>query len=390
LADVRIRLSADTEPVTQAWERFALSCVADVEAFAGVTAEPTRWLRIRVGQAPAAGEARPEPFTLMVAPGAGLEEVTQRLIRLLLQRQFTPAGDANPPLMPSSGWLSAALANRILFGNRERHGHFLPDYEPARYAFQRGAFPDVERLMTHPVPPEQAVLYRLYAMHADLLALCLNETAGADAVGQLLALDARGRQPMEAMEFLAQGALRPGETLQTWYCRTATEASRRGRRPSGTVSTAERFTTLTSVPMVAPGDHDYRGNQQPLEDVPGKLEALQRDPAALAELQRQLFELIKDAPVLVQLPVSRYAEACREAAAESQRAARNALRKARRDVEAALDRQNRLVEYLDAQERRYVPAERRLALPLEVVQRYARSNHDLVPDLGRYLDRVSR
>lgn len=391
LADLRVRVLGEAGAPTKGWERFALACATDVEDFAGAASEPpSRWLRIHFGQAPSAAEAKPDPFGLVIAPTDSMEQATHRLVRRLLQRQFTSSGDANPPLMPSTQWLAAALTSRILFGNRERSGRFVPDYEPARYAFQRGAFPDIERLLTHPVPPEQPVLYRLYALHADLLALCVSEAAGPGAIGQILALDARGREPAEALRFVVQDALQPGETLQGWYCRTVVEASRRGRRPSDTVSTAERFLAVTTVPMVAPGEHDFRGNRQPLEDVPEKLQALHDDPAAVRELQRQLFELIKDAPYLLQVPVSQYADACRNLGSASQRSARNALRKARHEVEAALERQTRLVEYLEAQERRHVPAEQRLALPLDVVHRYARSRSALDPELARYLDGLSR
>jgi hypothetical protein len=343
-----------------------------------------------VGATGGATAANADPFVIEVAPTDTLVATTHRLVRALMLRCSTPSGAANPPVMPSTEWLAAALTNRVLFGNRERYGQSLPDYGPVRYAFQRGAFPDLGRLVMHPVPADQAVLYRLYAMHADVLALCLTDSAGLDAIRQVLELDARGRTPLDAVAFVAQDGLRPGETLQDWYSRTAGEVSRRGRRPSDTVTTAERFTELATVPVVAPGEHDFRGNRLPWDEAPEKLEALRQDPAALAALQQQLFELVKDAPFPLQVPIGRYADACRGLAAGSARSSRNALRKARKEFDGALAHQRRLDEYLDEQERRHVPAEERLGLTLDVVARYVQAERGLDPELHRYLDRVPK
>jgi hypothetical protein len=319
-----------------------------------------------------------------------MERVTHRLLRALLQRRFMAAEDANPPLMPSAEWLAAALTNRVLFGNRERDGRFAPDYEPARFAFQRGIYPEVERLLEHPVPPEATVLYRLYALHCDLLALCVLEAAGPDAGQRLLELDARGRTPPEALRFVLQEVLAPGETLQSWYARAAADGSRQGRRVSDTDSTAERFEALVTVTVAAPADIGSRGNRVPLEDVPQRLAALPLENGAIGRLQHDLFELLKDAPYLLQKPISLYSEACDELAAGRTRAARNALRAARKQFGQALARQRLLDAYLDEQERRFVPAERRFALPLEIVGRYARAERELDPELQRYLDTLSR
>jgi hypothetical protein len=376
--------------VTKAWERFATSCAADVEELTGTPSDPPRVLRIRVADTAGATAAKAEPFLVEVRPADSMEMASHRLLRELLLRRFAPPGDAHPPLLPSTEWLAAALTNRVLYGNRERYGQFLPDYEPARYAFQRGAFPDVSLLVMQPVPAEHTVLYRLYALHCDLLALALTESAGLAAVQRVLELEARGRAPLEAITFIVQDALHVGETLQAWYQRTAVEVSRRGRRPSDTVSSAERFEALVTVPVVAPGERDFRGNRQPLEEVPESLAALRRDRAAVATLQRQLFEIVKDAPFLLQLPMGHYAAALRELPTHSERSTRGALRKARKEFDAALARQRRLDEYLDEQERRHLPTAKRLAFPLEVVGRYARAQRALAPELHRYLDSVLR
>jgi hypothetical protein len=390
LIEARLRITCKGEQTTKTWQRFALACVAAVDEFAGRALEPPRMLRIHFADSGASVGVVAEPLSLSFGPDDTMERVTHRLLRALLQRRFMAAEDANPPLMPSAEWLAAALTNRVLFGNRERDGRFAPDYEPARFAFQRGIYPEVERLLEHPVPPEATVLYRLYALHCDLLALCVLEAAGPDAGQRLLELDARGRTPPEALRFVLQEVLAPGETLQSWYARAAADGSRQGRRVSDTDSTAERFEALVTVTVAAPADIGSRGNRVPLEDVPQRLAALPLENGAIGRLQHDLFELLKDAPYLLQKPISLYSEACDELAAGRTRAARNALRAARKQFGQALARQRLLDAYLDEQERRFVPAERRFALPLEIVGRYARAERELDPELQRYLDTLSR
>lgn len=387
LVDARIRVTCKDEQTSKAWQRFATACVADVDEFLGGSVEPPKVLRVSFAEGAAVKGA--DPLSLAFGPEDSMEVVTHRVLRALLQRRFMAAEDANPPLLPSAEWLAAALTNRILFGNRERYGRFTPDYEPARFAFQRGVYPEVQRLLEYPVPPEATVLYRLYAMHCDLLAVCLAESAGLDAAQRLLQLDARGRPPLEALGFLLQDGMAPGETVQSWYTRTATDCSRRGRRYSDTDSTAERFEALVTVAVAAPADIGSRGNRVPLEEVSEKLDALPQDKDAIGRLQHDLFELLKDAPSLLQRPIGLYSEACGELAAGRTRAARNGLRKARREFEQALARQRLLDAYLDEQERHFVPAERRFALPLDVVGRYAQAGRGLAPELQHYLDTLS-
>lgn len=388
LAEARIRVTCKGEQTAKTWQHFATACFADVEAFAGASDVPPKLLRIWFGDS--AGAPMPEPLSLSFGPDDSMEVVTHRLLRALLQRRFMAAEDANPPVMPSAEWLAAALTNRVLFGNRERYGRFVSDYEPARFAFQRGIYPDVQRLIEHPVPPEATVLYRLYALHCDLLALCLSESAGLDAAQRLLQLDAHGRPPVEALRFVLQGAVTSGETLQAWYARTAADSSRRGRGYCDTDSTAERFEALVTVPVAVPGDQNSRGNRVPLDELPERMAALQQDKEASGRLQHDLFELLKDVPFLLQKPVSLYLAACRDLEAGRTRAARSGWRKARSEFESALAQQRRLDAYLDEQERRYVPAERRFALPLSVVGRYAKAERELAPELQRYLDTLSR
>ena len=387
LLDARIRVICKSEQATKAWQRFATACVADVDEFFGRPTGSPKLLRISFADPAAAGAA--DPLALSFGPEDSMEVVTHRLLRALLQRRVMAPEDANPPVMPSAEWLAAALTNRILFGSRERYGRFMPDYEPARFAFQRGVFPEVQRLVESPVPPEATVLYRLYALHCDLLALCLLESGGLEAAQRLLLLDARGRPPIEALTFVLQDAMGPGETLQSWYCRTATDCSRRGRRYSDTDSTAERFEALVTVATAAPGNVDSQGNRRFLDTLPEKLAAMQRDKESIGRLQHDLFELLKDAPFLFQKPIGHYSDACGDLAAGRTHAAQRGLRKAREEFGHALARQRRLDDYLDEQERHYVPAERRFALPLDIVERYAKVERDLAPELQRYLDTLS-
>lgn len=383
----RVRILCETPALLSAWQRFAAGCIAEVEEAIGAASTPPRPLTIRFRSAAAARQAPPtDPLMLDFAAEDPIEVVTHELLSALLSRQVTAPDAARPPRLPATGWLAAALTNRVLFGQRERYGRVVPDFEPARFAFQRGAYPDLQRLLESPVPPEHSIPYRLYALHCDLLALCVCESTDLEALSRLLTLDASGRAPAEAMAFVLAESLAGGATLQSWYQRTAEDVSRRGRRPSDTESVAMRFETLASVPVVAPGEHDFRGQRQPLEEIPGNLAALADDAEARHRLLREFFELVKDAPMLLQQPLAQYADACQSLGSSRQRSVRNAMRKARQGVEAALARQRLLDAWLDEQERRFIPAEKRFALPLDVVRRAAQAERDWDPALHRRLD----
>ncbi len=387
LDKARLRIHCETPALLSAWQRFAAGCVAEVEEAIGPPGDTLPTLTVRFGAA-ARSTTTPatNPFVLDFAAEAPIEVVTHELLSALLRRQVTDPGAARPPRLPATGWLAAALTNRVLFGQRERYGRVVPDFEPARFAFQRGAYPDIERLLESPVSPGQTIPYRLYALHCDLLALCVCESTDLEALSRLVALDASGRAPAEALAFVLAESLAPGEALQSWYQRTAEDVSRRGRRPSDTESVAMRFETLASVPVVAPGEHDFRGQRQPLEEVPGSLAGLADDAEARHRLLREFFELVKDAPMLLQQPLAQYADACQDLGSSRQRSVRSAMRKARAGVEAALARQRLLDAWLDEQERRFIPAEKRFALPLDVVRRAAQAERDWDPALHRRLD----
>jgi len=391
LDKARLRIVCETPALLSAWQRFAAGCVAEVEEAIGPPGDTPPALTVRFGAA-ARSPATPaaNPFVLDFAAEAPIEVVTHELLSALLRRQVTDPAAARPPRLPATGWLAAALTNRVLFGQRERYGRVMPDFEPARFAFQRGAYPDIQRLLESPVPPEQTIPYRLYALHCDLLALCVCASTDLEALSRLLALDASGRAPVEALAFVLAGSLAGGETLQSWYQRSAEDVSRRGRRPSDTESVAMRFEALASVPVVAPGEHDFRGRRQPLEEVPGSLAALADDAEARHRLLREFFELVKDAPMLLQQPLAQYADACQALGTSRQRSVRSAMRKARAGVDAALARQRLLDAWLDEQERRFIPAEKRFALPLDVVRRAVQAERDWDPALHRRLDQPPR
>ncbi|MBN2448972.1 MAG: hypothetical protein JXR77_01200 [Lentisphaeria bacterium] len=381
-----IRVICGIEAVRKATERFAAACDADVAEFLGRDVRPVRPIvRVTID---AAAVPESDPFQLVFQGGESPPRVTHGLIRAFLLRHVTETGRP-PPVVTSLDWLAAALTNRILYGNREMYDRFVPDYEPARYLFSRNQFPILERLLCQPVPPDSLVAYRLYAVHCDLLALCLQETYGETILHRLLDTERHGRGGMEALAFLLSDQLIAGDNPQAWYERTAMQVSRRGRRPSDAESIARRLEELVTVPVVMPGDSDFRGKRVPLEELPGALgqDRLRRE--VLGFLERDFYELLKDAPEGLQGPLADYIAACQEMGKGHTRTARRLLAKARRTFAEALARQRRLEELLDEVEYRYVPAERRLGLYLDVVRERLAEERRFDPQLSAFLDTVS-
>jgi hypothetical protein len=282
--------------------------------------------------------------------------------------------------------------HRVLFGNRESRGFFEPDYQPARHAFAMDHFPDVERLVTAPVPVTEPRLFRLYALHCDILLLALQTVPpeGESFPRRLLELEAYGRDTVAALLFLLAPSFASGENLQAWYERAAVDVSRRGRRQSRASLVEKRLQELITVPTVAPGQSTFTVTRVPIEDVPEKLEAYRVDKDALRNLQAEIFELLKDAPALMQEPLSEYMKAFETLAQGRTRRFKREVRRAHQHMQDAARRERQLEQYLDTVEQQVVPPDTRFAEYLDVIDTYDERRRSLAPDLHRYLDTFGR
>lgn len=385
-----IRVRAATEADAKAWARFVALCSQEVQDAMGGVLRSDAPISVRIGEHPPPGPS--DPLRIYVPDRTDLLGVTHRLAKSLLARHALGAPDRTVPVTPSVEWLGAAIVHRVLFGNRESRGFFEPDYQPARHAFAMDQFPNVLRLVTVPVSASEPRLFRLYALHCDVLLLALQTvpSGGESFPRRLIELEAYGRDTAAALTFLLAPSFSGDENLQAWYERAAVDVSRRGRRQSRVSLVEKRLQELITVPMVAPGQSTFTVTRIPIEDVPEKLDAYRLDKDALRNLQADIFELLKDAPALMQEPLSEYMKAFETLAQGKTWRFRREVRKAHEHMKESARRERQLEQYLDTVEQEVVPPDTRFAEYLDVIETYDERRRGLAPELHRYLDSFGR
>lgn len=370
------------------WLEFALRADQDVRKLLGTgDAVPTGTLHLRI----ATGDQSSHPLRLAFTGQEFHLHIAQRIYTALVLRSAAP-DRARPPELRSATWLAAALASRELSVNPQRPAWGVAYYEPIRASFRSGAFPDVLRLATHPVPPEHPALFRFYTMHCDLLAATIQAAKFPDGnpFARILQLEAQGNDPAEALAAVLQPLLAEGETVQAWYERLAPPISRRGSRQNRAEVIVEQLDNLTTVPAMTRQLGDIRVSRIPLEDLPESLPDHRLDRAGIADIYAKVYELSKDAPLLLRDPLYAYMNALDQLGKGNKRAFRKAMQLARADFKQATRRQTAIETMLDQFQETYAPAEDRFDIYFDTVGRADRDLRALDPKLHEVLDQASR
>ncbi len=328
------------------------------------------------------------PLKLTFPAGTPDATICHYIIRGLVLRRAAGPSSGRVSLLPSAEWISAGLTHRLLFSERTTLDTIIPDYEVARLLFGQRVFPDVRRLLTGPVMPEDGIAYHLYGLHCDLFLAAMESASPrrAKPVREILRMEAHGRDTLESVEFVCQPLFEKSDTLQSWYERTATDVSRKGRRLNRAARVAERLRELETVPTVSLGNTRAGCVRMPIEEIPDRLQAYRLDKEAVGALQSGLFEIIKDAPLLLRNPLAAYMPAFQALAEGKVWRFKRRLKKARKAFHKALARQQTVEAYLDALESDMSPMPERFAVYTRISRRHARLERALDPDLFDYLD----
>ncbi|MDX9981508.1 MAG: hypothetical protein RBU25_15910 [Lentisphaeria bacterium] len=370
------------------WLDFALRADQDVRKLLGTgDAVPAGMLHLRI----ATGDQSNHPLRLALTGKEFHIHIAQRIYAALILRAAAP-DRARPPELRSATWLAAALASRELSVNPQRPARSVAYYEPVRASFRGGAFPDVLRLTTHPVPPEHPALFRFYTMHCDLLMAAVQAAKFPDGnpFAQILQFEAQGNDPASALAAVLQPALAEGETVQAWYERVAPPISRRGSRQKRAEVIVEELEDLTSVPAMTRQLGDIRVSRVRLEDLPESLPDHPLDRAGIADIYAKVYELSKDAPWLLHEPLYAYMSALDQLGKGNKRAFKKAMQRARADFEQATRRQIAIEALLDQLQESYDPPDDRLDIYFDTVGRTDRDLRALDPKLHDVLDQASR
>lgn len=352
---------------------------------------PTVTLNVIIGGKP---PAAPRPPTVHLPAEATLAEILHRLnagVILRRQLELQPRDPAGPP--SSAEWLAAAMTRRFL-GTLSGDASPVSMLVPASAA--EGRLPDLDAFTRQPVAPEWTIPYTLYSRYADLLLTLLqfNDGSRDRRVQRILELQAAGRPPLQAMQLALADRMPSGETLQDWARRESSKLFRLQRRTQRSALIRERLQELLSIAVVTPGrTGTYGWERMQISRLPEMTAAGAPGVAATrVNLQRQLGELAREAPPLLQPPLRLFAEALqnlREGGDEDK--LRRSLSKAQADFEAAAVMQDKLDQYLDGLERE---TGNRSVRCLELLQPLAvRRNiqlRGLDPEIQDWLDSLDR
>lgn len=369
-------------------ESLAVVCGEVVARWAPTDPQPPPWITLRITNDDVPSH---DPLNLHFSALTGISVIAHGLCRALLIRAC--GEPSRGTLQPDAlDWLAAAAAGRVIYARWDVLGQPMPDYQPLRHMFSRGAFPKVEALLMLPVAPTRAEFYQLYSLHCQLLleAIRAEDEDPGRHLGRVLAMTARGRTAAAAVEFVLHDCFEAGEGLQAWYERRVVLVSRRGRRAASLADVKDRLHELETVPIVMPNRGAFGCVRVPIDELPETLKNYAKDTALMKGILYRCFELSKDAPEWLKDPILQYFHAFELLEKGKMFTFKRRLRQARKAFHAALARQKKLIEYVDSQELHYAGVEKILGPHLSVIRRSRDRCRRLDWRLYEYLDTFER
>jgi len=396
------------------------------------SAQPSsRVISIRFSPTPA--PVADTPLAVELAENPSLYETTHRLMQALLLRRALDLRPEDTLLPPgNTGWLAAALTNRLLHNGLQARLNPVPDvtlFPPD------GKMPVTKALVDNPLPPEQSALYILYARRCDALLAVLETKQGRDEarIRRIFELQALGQQAADAIQICMLDQFDVTDSFQSWVQHAADEYLRRlphhltceeiqarlGTLPfpvepppvpaaSSTAAAAEPLTDAVTF-VIGPGRRDIPYHPQTTspepqptpsasppqatsappesETVQAKTVTPEDRSAIVRKLYDALLELYRDAPILLQPAIQAYILGVDAMKSSNQKRALQLFAKARLEFATCAIRQQQLNTYLNALD----DENHEDALLRRQMRALASESRDrqraLVPDIHAFLDR---
>jgi len=349
------------------------------------SASPGRTITVRFGDhLPAAAE----PLTLHLAHDAPLPVVAHSLTQALLVRRTLDLQGVAPAPTGSLDWLAAAITSRVL-SKPAAAGPWRSD--TARLVTPlRSRYPLIAKLLRNPVPADLRLPYTLYSRYCDLL-LSVIEARDSDTeirLQHIFELETAGRDPEAAIRLVMADRFTPEDDFQTWFVREASRLARRARRTLTADETARRLLELQVISAVSAEKGAVGLRQITLDQLADNLAVYEARHTDVSGLYRNLFNLMRDAPPLLQPPLQFYLQAVEALAADHPRTFRRCLERGREAFPAALEKQKKLDAYLDGLERNTSRSseDEITAVFLPLIQESRQRHRALVPELQAFLD----
>lgn len=378
-------------PESERLLQLAVDCVREAAYLLDISPAGPE-LTIVIGAPETEAEGRSNPGILSLSADVSLPVAIHRIARKVILRTI----DSEEHLRPASAsspvdWLAAALVFAMREQPRVGPVRYPPDYGPARTLLAARDAPNVDRLVKAPVPPSAALAYRLYSLHCHLLVNTIRNSKADNGPGfsTYLNMIAQDRDALEALTFLVRPSFLDGEDLQSWYQRRASRLARRGRYRASIAEVRRRWKNLRTVRLRAPGPGGAVVQQTvPLENLAAVVKEGRITKDGLTSLQRQFFELNRDAPPLVQPALLQYVSALRRLSQGKLFFYRENVRAADEAFAERAARQERVENYLDNVQRAFYPPEVHLMTYLRAMHTSREQRRQLDPELNNYLKRI--
>lgn len=321
------------------------------------------------------GDISPEPLPAGVLfldrrrPSAVL---CATLLKALIMRRAREKHAAPLATLPAAHWLAAALSNRIFVDGKGIRSVYAPDFRMAHALYGQGHFPSLEQLLTRPADPEHLPFFRLYMLHADLLVRILENLSPAQPlIPRQLEMEAYGRPPLAALEFLLRQAGVDFQNIQHWYERAVLLESARHRQRNATEAVVAQLQELTTVTLLEAGSPDGI-RRIPITEIPRIIDDYRLNARLLEQTQKKIQELRLNAPVLLQDPLALYLGALEQLKANNVRRFKKQFAAAEKNFAAAMRRQQQVEHLLDRIERERAPLLDNYDIFFDVIERYDR------------------
>lgn len=325
---------------------------------------------------------------ILLSTDMSAQTVADTCARALLARRFPAVDGAAAGLR----WWASALVFDVLYA-RTPDRQFSPDYSPltALIRADRDVSPVV--LCEHAVGPRWPYAYRLYATYCHALLQALSEWE-SDASPPAFAITDRllaGGSFMDAWRDVSQASPRSVADPRAWFRSEIERLAAQGAGTSSAEGVGAVVRSVLGVAVLAPGpDGKIKYRRVPLHELRDRFPDTRIDWDQLREKEKQIFELLKGAPLILQRPLGNYMaalQARKDGMAWSRFLAM--LQEADLELEHALERYQEANRMLDNLEQQYGITGRGLIPYLKIAREHASARDALAPQTASFLDRYA-
>ena len=319
--------------------------------------------------------------------------VIHRIARKLLARTAVEHGVANPDEDHLEA-LAAGVTCTVLSRRSAPVAGYPASHRPVYDILHASDPPSAQHLLAMPVPPEYHPAYTLYSVYCRSLLEILRASKqinGWTAATALLLQLAEGKDYAASLEDVVTRYFGTHASLRQWFREEARRHDSWSRGHLSATQVVARLNKILILDVVLPAENGSVSVQRiPIGEIGEWLADYPPQPSVFPQKEKQLIELITDAPKPLQPALKQYLAILRTLRRKNYRRIGHQVEKADRTLADGLAQQLQIEAYVNTIERKAVPPEIRFADYIEVVEQYRDRRRRLSPEINDYLDSLSK